>query len=159
MIVANIGFPRTGTTSLKKALEILGIDNKFVGDHMCIPLDRYKTFDRDNPGAKFIFTIRKLPEIWYASVERWAEKHTNDMLRNQRLNMYGKETPEFYTYIDAYHRRYFDVLNYFKDNYPGKLKEKLLILCAENGDGFQKLCPFLGVDMPGVSYPFLNKNK
>lgn len=97
-----IGFNKTGTTSMSKALKDMGyvVAPQNWGEHITIPYilgdkeklykltDRYEAF-QDNPftlpsiykdlysrysDAKFILTIRKDPDTWYNSIVRF---HTN----------------------------------------------------------------------------------
>ena len=141
-LIIGTGFQKTGTSSLREALQILGYK---VGDNnhqMLWPILHgnwsrvkakalkydalednpwpiiYKELDQHIPNAKFIHTERS-SEGWYSSV-----KHNNE------------------------------VKAYFK-NRP----TDLLILNIREGEGWEKLCPFLGVDVPEVPFPHYNKAK
>ena len=54
----------------------------------------------------------------------------------------------------AYHRHHADVRRYFADR-PDDLLEMNII----EGDGWEKLCPFLGLPTPAVPFPHLNRRK
>ncbi len=57
-------------------------------------------------------------------------------------------------HLDFYNKHVEDVTGYFKDR-----PEKLLIICWENGDGWEKLSSFLGVDCPNIPLPHTNKRR
>ena len=160
MTVYCIGLPRTGTTSLKEALKILGYsinqsgeDQAFIGDQMCIPLDRWKGIYKLKPEAKYIITYRDF-EDWWQSIYRWSRKHeNNEGLRRQRKGMYGHEMPMGDNKGDFY-EIYADRILKIKDVIPTK---SYLILKPEHG--WDVLCKFLKKEIPKVDYPHLNKSK
>jgi hypothetical protein len=45
------------------------------------------------------------------------------------------------------------VIDYFADK-----PDKLLVICWENKDGWNKLCDFLNKSVPKVPFPHLNKS-
>ncbi|MGH6841523.1 MAG: sulfotransferase [Methylocella sp.] len=51
----------------------------------------------------------------------------------------------------AYHRHHADVRRYFAHR-PGDLLE----MSISQGEGWEKLCPFLGLPVPSISFPHLN---
>jgi hypothetical protein len=55
-------------------------------------------------------------------------------------------------FIAAYNRHHADVRRYFADR-PGDLMEMNII----EGDGWEKLCPFLGLQVPPTPFPHLNR--
>ena len=161
--VYGIGLPRSGTTSLKSALKTLGyIPGKtcFVGDQMCLPLDKFKTLDRTHPDAKFIFTHRKSAETWLSSVnKRTPIIEKNPAILRQRKAMYGSEKVIPEIYLPIYYQREVEVRNYFLQEYPEDVNEKLLCMCFEKGHGWQELCSFLNKLVPKESFPHKNRSK
>lgn len=164
------GLSRTGTTSLSKALEILGIFNIHHAPYMysglafnstdltTIPeysafIDSpfsyfYKQLDVAYPGSKFIHTQRD-PELWVDSMEWLLSGKSTPASRW----FYG--TPDFnrQIYISKYMQHYEEVVDYFK-----KRKSDLLILELGAEDSWFRICGFLGMSMPDSDYPNLNKN-
>jgi len=137
-MIYGIGLPKTGTTTLKKALEILGAEAE-VGDYVHF-LPKWD--------GKLILTTRNSTNTWYDSVLRWDRKHKmSTAILAQRGIMYGSETPEGYWKNIYYHH----------NRVCSKLPN-CLVVCWENGDGWKELCEFLNVPIPDVPFPHLNKN-
>jgi len=113
----------------------------------------YKEVDEKFPDSKFILTIRKTPEIWYKSLCRHAEYYGPGKYRK---HIYGFEWPHKHKqhHLAFYDKHVEDVTDYFKSQ-----PEKLLIVCWENGDGWEKLSSFLGVDCPKIPLPHTNKRR
>ena len=155
-----IGFPKTGTSSLDKALAILGYRNihwprahykpkcgwieyirkcpydAFSDDPICdYPL--IKEIDKAFPGSKFIFTAREPDSIvrsWgnYFKNAPWSIDSEKD--KQRLINRYKK-------YCD-------NVMEYFK-NRPSDF----LVLDIIGGEGWEKLCAFLDKPLPDVPFP------
>jgi|TARA_B110000046_G_scaffold185863_1_gene229963 hypothetical protein len=176
-LIIGTGFQKTGTSSLREALQILGYK---VGDNnhqMLWPILHgnwsrvkakalkydalednpwpiiYKELDQHIPNAKFIHTERS-SEGWYSSVNN----HVGDLVSPMHEWIYGrgKSLPKDYKQntIDVFEKHNNEVKAYFK-NRP----TDLLILNIREGEGWEKLCPFLGVDVPEVPFPHYNKAK
>ena len=174
MKVLGIGLGRTGTTSLARALQTLGYRTKHcpefylgVDGELVISPDDVKEFqaltdeptilvfkdvDREYPGSKFILTIREM-ESWLASIENNGNALSE--FRQQYpavpvlLNvLYGSSTFDRYAYSEAYHRHVVAVAEYFADR-----PEDLLVMDICSGDGWEKLCPFLGRPIPDGLFP------
>jgi hypothetical protein len=169
-----IGFHKTGTTSLDVALKNLGyrvtgpngVDDpdieKNVLDMAYELVEKYDAF-QDNPwpiiykqldvkypGSKFILTLRD-PDSWIKSqVKQFGHKETP-----MRKWIYGVGYPEGNEdiYIKRFKQHNIEVQEYFKDR-----PEDLLVMDFSKGDGWEKLCPFLGVDIPKISFPHANKS-
>jgi hypothetical protein len=170
--VFGIGFHKTATTSLEKALSYLGyrvtgpygVDNPniakevyelafklanrydaFQGNPWAI---LYKELDRKFPGSKFILTLRPSDE-WIRSIIREFGDEETPM----REWIYGVGRPKGNEdiYIARYERHNRDVMEYFKDR-----SEQLLVLNITAGEGWTKLCPFLNEQIPSVSFPRAN---
>ena len=170
--VFGIGFHKTATTSLGTALEILGyrLHGEFgVNDtdirHTALPralqLARqfdafednpwpllYRELDRAFPGSKFVLSLRPV-EKWLASISRHFGSRSTPM----REWIYGVGSPQGNE--DIYRRRYerhnAEVAEYFR-NRPGDL----LVLRITEGEGWEKLCPFLDLPVPGQAFPQVN---
>lgn len=167
-----IGFHKTGTKSLAAALTYLGyrvtgpnfIQNPRIGEQaLSLALALVPNYDafQDNPwpllykelynlfpNARFILTVRP-SEAWIRSVAEHFGTKTTPM----REWIYGVGFPRGNeeTYVARYERHNREVLDFFRDK-PGQL----LLLDITAGEGWEKLCPFLGVDLPEASFPFAN---
>jgi hypothetical protein len=168
-----IGFHKTGTTSLAVALKTLGyrvtgpngVTDPNIGKNAiamaCELVKKYDAF-QDNPwpviykeldvkfpDSKFILMLRS-PESWIKSQVRHFGRWETPM----RKWIYGVGCPEGNE--DIYVKRFEDhnkeVINFFRDR-----PQDLLVLDLAKGDGWEKLCPFLGVDIPNISFPHANK--
>ena len=179
-----IGLNKTGTTSFGSALEWFGYkkfgwrggqksgeSHKLIMDYFAgkkeslihaaynhdvmedIPWPlMFKEFEEHFPNAKFVLTVRKTPEIWLDSIQR----HIKNSYVGHEL-IYGHALPEKHpkSYLKKYNEHNAEVLEYFADK-PGKL----LRMCFENGDGWNKLLPFLGLNgVPIGDFPHMNKGR
>lgn len=170
--VFGIGFHKTATSSLAAAFYILGYNvtgffgahdpdiGKHVYDLAYDLADRfdaaqdtpwpilYKELDKRYPGSKFILTVRPTDK-WINSVV----KH----FKNQHIPIhewiYGVRTARGNE--DVYIRRFQDhnreVQEYFKDR-----PNDLLVMDITRGEGWEKLCPFLGQEIPPFDFPAQN---
>lgn len=165
--VFNLGFPKTGTTSLIHAMKILGYKNSMFPEHIdknefnCFIGDpcvfaNYQELDK-NHDIRFLMTIRKDAETWFNSVSKWSLRPENqyELIKSQRQKMYGHRMPQNHKedFIKVYNNRYIEVMNYFKK------KSNLLVLCFEKNDGWYELCTYLNKKIPNVKFPHLNKQK
>tara|TARA_R110002073_G_scaffold289878_8_gene454800 strand:+ start:10830 stop:12257 length:1428 start_codon:yes stop_codon:yes gene_type:complete len=120
----------------------------------------YQQFDKMYPGSKFILTVRD-KESWLRSCQnhwfnRPAFKQTDDpdeethLLVRQLLRaaVYGcyNYVPERFSWV--YDRHVRDVMEYFKDR-----PNDLLVIDICNGEGFDKLAPFLDRPLPAQPFP------
>ena len=175
--IFGIGLSKTGTTSLARALEILGYRTKdFIGVKEyrpgrldCIDLDVidandaftdtpipsfYRELDQRYPNSKFILTIRDM-DGWLKSCKKQftralANKETaanNSIL----VAMYGESVFEKEKFESGYWCYVNGVYDYFRDR-----KEDLLVLDICANEGWDKLCAFLGQPIPEVSFPKAN---
>jgi hypothetical protein len=168
-----IGFHKTGTTSLNVALKMLGyrvtgpngvndpdIEKNVhrMADELVKRYDAfqdnpwpiiYKELDRKYPGSKFILTLRNA-DAWMKSQVRHFGRHETAM----RKWIYGVGCPEGNEaiYVEVFERHNREVLDYFKDR-----PQDLLIMDLAKGHGWEKLCPFLGKNIPDTEFPHVNK--
>lgn len=166
-----VGFHRTGTSSLRAALEILGyhVCGSVATEEPDIAvrardiafglLDRYDAFadnpwpilfrdlDERCPGSRFILTIRP-PDAWFRSVARFFGEKTTPM----REWIYGAASPigNEDRYVARYERHNLEVLEYFGDR-----AADLLVLRVTEGEGWPELCSFLGRAVPSEPFPHL----
>lgn len=179
MKVYGIGLSRTGTTSLNKALEILGynafhfphfdsfwghirIRGKFLDYDALTDLPvaiKYRELDRRFPGAKFVLTVRET-EAWLSSCERYpafsvdSRPSQRPKFRALRQKIYGCDCFDRALFAQTSQRHYSQVVEYFR-NRP----QDLLILDIAKGEGWEKLCPFLGKPVPTSPFPRTNVGK
>ena len=172
--VFGIGFHKTATTSLARALKVLGYSvtgpnfvrmanlesevqarARAVAGRFDAVQDNpwpllYRELDKWYPGSKFILTVRA-PEKWLASALTHFGANTTPMREwiygAGRGGPRGNET----VYLDRFTRHNRDVLEYFRER-----PDDLLVMNITEGDGWDKLCPFLGV--AGRSRPFPREN-
>lgn len=169
MKIFGIGLSRTGSMSLHYALKVLGYRSHFVfdgeeiiGEELSKKFDAfthtplasvYKELDQRFPNSKFILTIRKDRQSWLNSC-----KQQQDLLPKMRsatkkvlLRTYGTEKFDEYMYSNAYDRHLNSVNQYFAGR-----QTDLLTLDICDGEGFEKLCPFLGKPIPERPFPLKN---
>jgi hypothetical protein len=182
--VFGLGLSKTGTSSLSEALNLLGIrtvhypsdestfDALREGRYRLPILDEYQgavdipvapfyaELDSEYPGSRFVLTVRE-PAAWLRSVELhwelmmdWWHRYP-DFKRFQEFiseRVYGSIHFSRDRFLHAYetHRR--NVEHYFKDR-PGDL----LVLDLCGGEGWEALCPFLGVEIPHLPFPHANE--
>ncbi len=175
--IFGIGFQKTGTSSLREALKLLGYrvkDGGFGEFPAAVRKDRkrlmralepfdaaednpwpllYEELDEWFPGSKFILTVRE-EEEWVRSVSR----HIGDLRSPMHEWIYGlgkglpQEDPE--NALKVYRDHNSAVRNYFRDR-PNDLLE----LDFGKGDGWEELCAFLGDEVPEAPFPHFNKSK
>ena len=174
--VFGIGFHKTGTSSLGLALEHLGyrvsgangardpqISQEIVLQMAFRLVDEYeynafkdnpwpiiyRELDAQYPGSKFILTIRPTNE-WITSVVR----HFDTSYTPMRKWIYGVGYPKGNEeiYMARYERHNREVMAYFQDR-----PHDLLVLRMTEGDGWEKLCTFLGKEVPMIPFPHANK--
>ncbi len=161
--VFGIGMFRTGTTTLGTCLGKLGFRHQgywYVTDYSTDELsDRladawptileraghydsfedapwlflYRELDTAFPGSRFILTRRSNSEKLAESERRWhiINGATEDSMPSSEF------------FIGRYESHNAAVREYFADR-----PDDLLEICWEEGDGWEKLCEFLGVDVP-----------
>lgn len=112
-----------------------------------------EALDRIYPDAKFILTVRDLDSWLQSCKEHWAwKKGLSELQIWNRQIVYGTIKYNEHLFRRAYAIHHKRVMSYFRDR-----PEKLLVLNVCAGEGYEKLCPFLGV--PLVEEPFPHKNR
>lgn len=170
--VFEVGVPKTGTNSLAKAYEILGLN--YVG--RCPELyeevkagkfetalayaekfeafrdapwhddDLYKRLDTRFPNSKFILLERD-DESWLKSMENFfsPDKNWKNIPEKYLIKDF---TEKLHEVISFKRERYKEVKEYFRDR-----PDDLLVMNICAGEGWEKLCPFLGLSIPKVKFP------
>jgi hypothetical protein len=167
-----IGFHKTGTKSLGAALAQLryrvagpfgAVDPDIARTALPRALRICEEFDafQDNPwpilfreldqrfaGSRFILTLRSADD-WIASATRHFGRHSTPM----RQWIYGAGCPagNETTYTERFMRHNDDVRAHFAAR-----PEDLLVMDLFAGDGWSKLCGFLGVEAPHRPFPHVN---
>ncbi len=162
-----VGLGRTGTTSLCAALRLLGYlrvehNPRFetlrlleggadIGVYM-----NYKYLDYKFPGSKFVLTTRDL-DSWLESKAAIAplypvRSRDEDVAILRRMTVYETVGFDQDKMTAAYHRHHADVRRYFGDR-----PRDLLELDILGGEGWERLCPFLGLPVPVAAFPRMNQ--
>ena len=165
--IFGIGLAKTGTSSLDVALKILGyksihypvsmeeIDRHEASCDLYVAY-RFKELDRLYPGSKFILTIRDLNQ-WLDSCENHFGKKVNfsdlppklrEFLQINRLLSFGTKTYDRVLFKEAYQRHIQEVKDYFN-----RRPQNFLIMNISSGEGWERLCHFLGCPIPDTPFP------
>lgn len=173
-----VGLPKSGTTSLHHAAKILGLRSvHFPKDRTTVAQLRHGDYrlkvaeendilsdvpiqvvfpqlDAAFPGSRFIYTFRAL-EPWIASgrnapfnADPPKPGSARDFYRAMLYGVTAFSEDRFRWVHQDHHRR---VTTYFSDR-PGDL----LVMDITAGDGWDKLCPFLGLPVPDAPFPKSN---
>ena len=163
--VFGIGLPKTGQTSLASAMRILGyktwqypyktsqIEKSDCSLDLPVALN-YEKLDKKYPNSKFILTTRDY-NSWIKSIKNHyrrypaSQKHPAQLYF--RLKFWGTEHFNKKLMTQKYHKHTEDVLEYFKER-----ESQLLIIDICNGEGWKKICPFLGKNI--LRRPFPREN-
>ena len=161
-----IGYAKTGTSSLSKALSILGYRSVHwlrtgkepqegwisylnrcrydaFADMPIIKKGFFQTLDKEFSGCKFILTVRDTESLlnsWYR------------YFKGSSLGIYTDENKQKVKRFYESHNQ--DVLSYFANK-----SNKLLVMNIFKGDGWNVLCPFLDKPIPHVQFPHKRKGK
>ena len=170
--IFGIGLGRTGTKSLARAMHKLGYSVKhgirYVDDITQYDFTndiavswRFDFLDFVYPGSKFILTVRDF-DNWMTASQDFSERRgvsrkspKGKLRRLENRYMLFKTT--FFEH-DKFKKGYKDfhtkVYDHFKDRH-----DDLLVMNIINGDGWEKLCDFLGKEIPNMPFPHLHKSK
>ena len=170
-----IGFHKTGTTSLEVALKKLGyrvtgsfgtkdpdiaqkvhaMAREIAGQYDAFEDNPwpvlYRELDEWFPGSKFILTRRPAANWIRSQVRDFATTETP-----MRRWIYGENAgcPEGNedTYVARYERHNREVLDYFRER-----PDDLLVMDIPADAQWDRLCAFLGHDVPNEPFPHANK--
>lgn len=183
--VFGIGLSKTGTTTLAAALTGLGVSTihwrnpltrslisdcdftRFDGFTDITVAECFEDLYSRFPNSKFVYTTRPL-ESWLTSMdEHWRRRHGSADFQAIKRTMLE---PDVYWYgsrfralnnalyflhesfADAYRAHDRRVRAFFED----KPKSCFLEFDIFAGDDWKKLCPFVGVPVPGIPFPWKN---
>ena len=171
--VFGIGLSRTGTTSLTRALSALGFRTRHYPDPRRLLSGDFSVADRfdavtDIPaaaffreldarysGARFILTVRET-ESWVRSVRdhfaSMGPAMESGATGEMRRRMYGRTTFDAEAFVRARDAHHAAVRAHFADR-PGDLVE----MDITAGQGWEVVCPFLGVAAPTAPFPRTNE--
>jgi hypothetical protein len=176
--IFNIGFNKSGTSSLTEAMKILGyksahyrvknnriydifIENQKNNRPLLYGIEEYnflsdfennqknifyKSLDKQYPNSKFILTIR--------DQESWLISRENHVLKNQNNKKYN------YDFLVVNKKKWIEERFFFLKEVQEYFKNKpnqLLIINICKGEGWKKLCNFLGKKIPNIKFPYKNK--
>jgi hypothetical protein len=175
--IFGIGLNKTGTSSLHRALTALGYTSIHAGgppfralidraiDEQ-VPLlthlpeaDAYSDLgrlttnfallDAQYPGSRFVLTTRPVDE-WLDSRRRHVERNRERKERGQYDGVFlNIDLDRWRQDFENHHRA---VRSYYAD------RDNLLEMRITEGDGYDELCPFLGVDIPEDPFPWTNRD-
>jgi len=173
--VFGIGFSKTGTKTLAESLRLLGYrhhtkdpslrDEVLGGDYrrMFEVADQYESFeewpwakmyrelDQRYPEAKFILTVRRDSQAWLRSVARQSER-LGPTVNRERILGYSMPHGHEREYLAVYEEHNRAILEHFAGR-----PDKLLVVCWEEGSGWNQLCRFLDKPVPAVPFPHVNR--
>ena len=109
--------------------------------------DLYKKFDKIYPGSKFILLERNM-EDWIRSHENYF---SDEKLKRGFPVISGYEGKKK-GIVDDHLRVYEEIKQYFSGR-----DGTLLVMNICNGDGWEQLCPFLGLEIPDSTFPHINR--
>lgn len=177
MKVLSVGYPRTGTRTLWRALSMLGF-NALHHDDERVPMFPpvgfdFRVYDDVDAateevywrevadaylGAKLILTVRDM-EAWWASVRYVVNENRTihgpreiDRFDHIQRLLYGSASPVEYLYKKRHREHVEAVMRYAAGR-------SLLVLDVCGGDGWSVLCPFVGVPVPNKPFPWANKRE
>jgi hypothetical protein len=172
-----IGLSKTGTTSLARALEILGyrtrdyigVTRYASGDLSSIDLSEidasdaftdtpipsfYRELDKKYPGSKFILTTRNMDDWLRSCAKQFTSRivsKQNDATRQLHTDLYGCFEFDADKYASGYTRFVEGVQDYFRDR-----PQDLLVTDICGGETWDELCAFLGKAVPESPFPVTN---
>ncbi|NWG74974.1 MAG: hypothetical protein HXY24_10270 [Rubrivivax sp.] len=175
--IFGIGLSKTGTSSLAQALQRLGFRTKdcmgasryVPGDLSSIDLDTvlahdaltdtpipsfYRELDARFPGSKFILTVRERAGWLQSCRKQFNERSAaaqSEAHRRLFEDLYGTNVFDEERFSRGYDRFVAGVRKHFEGR-PGDLLE----LDVSAGEGWEKLCPFLGRPVPDAPFPKAN---
>lgn len=180
MKIVGIGLPRTATTSLHKAFEILGYRSKhsfhtlnpnIISDINHISYDMYDSYcdtpyyylydkiDNKYPNSKFILTYRKIDD-WLDSFERLYKQDGHKWSNNTNLhhiNFFGQKEFNRDLWTTKYYEHHENIEKYFKNRETDLLK---IDITRNSSDvNWKFLCEFLEKDIPNKDFPNINHLK
>lgn len=178
--VVGIGLNKTGTKTLAAALASLGwtrrmscnrdllvawrggdpsglleaVEAHDVCEDWPWPLAFREILARFGDRCRYVLTRRATPEVWLASLKAHSERVSPT--EHCRTLAYGYAYPHGREaeHIAIYNAHADAVRTHFAAAGASHL---LLDVCWDDGDGWDQLCPFLGVPVPALPFPHENR--
>ena len=172
-----IGLNKTGTISLHQALTDLGFASlhwggpasrraverairegapllEHLGDYDAYSdIQRlsmsFDVLDQQYPGSRFILTIRDVDE-WIDSRRRHVERNRERKERGEYDGTFLDIEPE------RWRRQFLEHQARVEEYFDGR--NNLLVMRIIEGDGYERLCPFLGVRQPSSRFPWRHRD-
>jgi fructose-1,6-bisphosphatase/inositol monophosphatase family enzyme len=117
----------------------------------------YRELDARFPGSRFILTVRDR-EGWLKSCRKQFNERSaaaqNDAHRRIFEDLYGTNVFDEQRFARGYERFVAGVFEYFRNR-----TRDLLVLNVTEGDGWEKLCPFVERPVPDIPFPKANVTK
>jgi hypothetical protein len=171
--VINLGLPKTGTSSLQKALKKLGWKNILHGISRFIhmPFDSVTDIIEKHEGCLEIYgvfpfhdLISRFPQAYYINTIRDFDSWLNSCA--YQFNERRKVSSLTLSYrLKRFGKQYYDEQN-FRNWYEQYIKDikqhthiRILDIDIIKGEGYEKLCPFLGCDILDEEFPIRNMRK
>ena len=162
--IFGIGLPKTGTSSLHRALQILGYTSvhypmSIADIEACdassdLPIAMgYKFLDVMRPGSKFILTVRSEADWLESCRKHFLNPIAIEWAANARLAMFGCDRYDESLFAEVKTRHESQVFYYFRNS-----PEKLMVINVCSGDGWGPLCRFLGKPVPSIPFPHENSD-
>jgi len=184
--VFGIGLSKTGTTSLAAALEELGfatvdwsnpLTNELMTDNDLHLFDAFtdtptcQNFEKYYymfPNAKFIYTVRRdddWEKSWSKHFKRWYLLSDFQEIRKKLTEPdafhFGRQYSDIYMSLYFNHKNFAEAFQVYDRRvrrfFEDKPSDRVLIFDIFAGDGWQKLCAFLGRDIPAAPFPWENR--
>lgn len=173
MLIFKIGFGKTGTTSLHKALQVLGLrschDNTSCDRATDLAVNLkfkhriFKLFDAftDGEGAarRFKLLYDSVPEttkfiLTTRDVERWIDSKIVSILRHRVRTPGAAHSMDINT--EQLRKEFLWHENDVKEFFADKPDRLLVFNCCDGGHGYPELCKFLGRPVPTEQFPMAN---
>jgi hypothetical protein len=158
-MIINIGFNRAGTTSLDGALQILG----FKSIHNTYDKDIKIFWDNIKSNRKLLdnmdydaFLDHPFLQMGILSVliEQYPNAHFIYTKRNHTDRYKSEKLPYSEKSWVVWEKHKEEIIDYILEQ--NKHLKVLHFNICDNGDGWNKLCGFLNMEVPNVEFPHLN---
>lgn len=175
MKIICVGLPKTGTTSITTAIRMLGFTadhspQKYIGNSENLNKYLLKKVDMISEIFGFPELDFELLKSWFPDAKMIWTKRDYDKWKVSAYKQFGSQRPvNWDTRQVRKHRfgvEYYDeqLFKKFYDDYTERLTEyvkssdeEILEMDITKGDGFEVLCPFLGVPTLEDDFPHRNK--
>jgi hypothetical protein len=174
-----IGLNKTGTSSLRSALEFFGYrvcgprrnllkalrrGDFSAFDEVVAAYDAFEDipwplafdylFERYGTDTRFVLTTRSSADAWFNSIENHAR--SSGLASDTWLLTYGTRRPfgRAKEYKELYTHHNERVRAYFRER---NAQDRLLEICFDRGEGWPELCRFIAEPVPDIPFPHVNR--